>query len=297
MNTKHSDLIAIANADLAEKLTRSRARQQSSANKDKPQLKSVSNDEAETKVAAETTDPRSFQNDAWRAVYTLNIMRYALGLLLLILVTASAIDSNWAVFNELLHPKIFFFSALTVLASAIVFSYLSKNRDLDFNLLVGVQFTLDVILAGFLTHSTGSVASNFVILYMVVVGTGSVVLPRKHALALASGAIIVLFYEHMHSIWSQHVDISAQYSLLATYSILLMASSLLIAYLAERIRIAELKTFVPGNESIEDYLVREEVTALKTALDTTEGNKTEAAKLLGMSFRSFRYKLTKYDID
>jgi len=54
---------------------------------------------------------------------------------------------------------------------------------------------------------------------------------------------------------------------------------------------------VPGDETIDEYLVRQEKTALKAALATTEGNKTEAAKLLGMTFRSFRYKLTKYDID
>ena len=59
----------------------------------------------------------------------------------------------------------------------------------------------------------------------------------------------------------------------------------------------QLKNYVPGDETIDEYLVRQEKTALKAALATTEGNKTEAAKLLGMTFRSFRYKLTKYDID
>ena len=75
-----------------------------------------------------------------------------------------------------------------------------------------------------------------------------------------------------------------------------MAVSLLISALAQRLRHAELRKFIPGNESIEDYLIREEVEALKSALNKTDGNKTEAAKLLGMTFRSFRYKLTKYDI-
>jgi two-component system response regulator PilR (NtrC family) len=35
---------------------------------------------------------------------------------------------------------------------------------------------------------------------------------------------------------------------------------------------------------------------LTAALESTNGNKTEAAKLLGMTFRSFRYKLTKYNL-
>ena len=62
------------------------------------------------------------------------------------------------------------------------------------------------------------------------------------------------------------------------------------------VRKAELQTFMPGNESIEDYLVREEINALKSALLETQGNKTEAAKLLGMTFRSFRYKVSKYEL-
>ena len=36
---------------------------------------------------------------------------------------------------------------------------------------------------------------------------------------------------------------------------------------------------------------------LQLALATTGGNRTKAAKLLGMSFRSFRYRLAKYDMD
>ena len=36
---------------------------------------------------------------------------------------------------------------------------------------------------------------------------------------------------------------------------------------------------------------------LKMALDLTEGRKTQAAKVLGVSFRSFRYRLAKYNMD
>ena len=85
-------------------------------------------------------------------------------------------------------------------------------------------------------------------------------------------------------------------SLLVTYSLVMFAIAWTISYLAQRLRIAELKTFVPGNESIEEFLIREEIKALQSALAQTNGNKTEAAKLIGMTFRSFRYKLTKYDI-
>ena len=48
---------------------------------------------------------------------------------------------------------------------------------------------------------------------------------------------------------------------------------------------SEIKNYVPGDETIDEYprlsrKVRQEKTALKAALATTEGNKTEAAKLL-----------------
>jgi two-component system response regulator PilR (NtrC family) len=36
---------------------------------------------------------------------------------------------------------------------------------------------------------------------------------------------------------------------------------------------------------------------LIAALDRADGNKTSAAKLLQMSFRSFRYRLAKYGLD
>ncbi|OAG28058.1 sigma-54-dependent transcriptional regulator [Thermodesulfatator autotrophicus] len=47
---------------------------------------------------------------------------------------------------------------------------------------------------------------------------------------------------------------------------------------------------------LEDLLAQIEVSLLKQALSRTGGNKTEAAKLLGLNFRSFRYRLAKYGL-
>ncbi len=58
-----------------------------------------------------------------------------------------------------------------------------------------------------------------------------------------------------------------------------------------------LSGYVPGNEPLEGYLARIEKQALIDALNHTGQNKTAAAKLLGMSFRSLRYKLDKFGID
>ncbi len=55
--------------------------------------------------------------------------------------------------------------------------------------------------------------------------------------------------------------------------------------------------YVPGGEPLESYLERIECQALTDALRQTGQNKTAAAKLLGMSFRSFRYKLDKFGIN
>ncbi len=45
---------------------------------------------------------------------------------------------------------------------------------------------------------------------------------------------------------------------------------------------------------LEALLNEIEVSLLKQALERTNGNKTEAARLLGLNFRSFRYRLAKY---
>lgn len=277
-NKRHSDLIAIANAELAEKLNRSQ--------------QPATDQKSKTEVA----EPRSFKQDIWRAVYTLNLIRYVLGLTFIAFYLIPVANPEWQIFENLLHPNLFLGSTVLLLISAIIFSRFSNSKNIDFNVLVTLQFSLDVVLAALLTHSTGSIESNMVLLYICVVGCGSVVLPRVQALGLASGAIILFFFEHFYSILSNHSQITPDFTFLVRYGLLLFAAGLLISYLAERIRIAELKRYVPGNETIEDFLVREEINALTAALKKTDGNKTEAAKLLGMTFRSFRYKLTKYDI-
>lgn len=48
--------------------------------------------------------------------------------------------------------------------------------------------------------------------------------------------------------------------------------------------------------NLENYLAEVEKDLLIKALDEAEGVRTRAAKLLGMTFRSFRYRLAKYDL-
>jgi two-component system, NtrC family, response regulator PilR len=50
-------------------------------------------------------------------------------------------------------------------------------------------------------------------------------------------------------------------------------------------------------ESLEDYLEEAERNLIMQALDETNGNKTAAAKRLGMTFRSLRYRLKKLGLD
>ena len=44
---------------------------------------------------------------------------------------------------------------------------------------------------------------------------------------------------------------------------------------------------------LEGHLRDTEISYIKTALEKAGGNKTEAAKMLGLSFRSFRYRVDK----
>ena len=50
-------------------------------------------------------------------------------------------------------------------------------------------------------------------------------------------------------------------------------------------------------EGLEEYLNEQERRLIVTALRQADGNKTNAAKKLGMSFRSFRYRMSKLGLD
>jgi len=275
-------LIAIANPSLAQKL-----------NDDVAPSKTQN---AEHDAQALRVQAVTFDQDRWRAVLTLNVLRYGLALFLLALAALPEVFDDFHARNNLIHPAALKVSAIAMLISAICFTIFTSRRLFELNHILIGQFSVDIILAGILVHATGSISSNFTLLFFVVVTTGSVVLRRKPALALASGATIILFYEHLYSVLRENAMIESKFDTLALYCFTLMIVAWGISYIASRLRRAELKSFIPGNESIEEYLVREEKTALQSALESTNGNKTEAAKLLGMTFRSFRYKLTKYDI-
>ena len=51
------------------------------------------------------------------------------------------------------------------------------------------------------------------------------------------------------------------------------------------------------DESLDDYIENIEKKMLEDALKKAKYNKTRAAEMLGISFRSFRYKLKKFGID
>lgn len=281
MTTNPTDLIAIANSELARKLNKQAAKEAAAAERE--------NDQVQTQ--------RSFGDDVWKAVFTLNLFRYALALCLLGIGVVAKLDDNSSFLGSVTHSEMFLGAAIAMLVSAIGFTYLTTAREYPLSRILVTQFAIDLILAALLTHATGSITSGLTMLFLIIVTTGSVVLHRKQALGLASGAFILMFYEHIYSVLSNDEFVEPRYDLLAGYGIFLIAAAWVISYMSLRIQVAEKKSFVPGSESIEEFLVREEINALKTALESTDGNKTEAAKLLGMTFRSFRYKLTKYDID
>lgn len=52
-----------------------------------------------------------------------------------------------------------------------------------------------------------------------------------------------------------------------------------------------------GSETLDDYLNRLEKAAILDALEKTEGNRTAAARLLGVTFRSLRYRLDRLGIE
>lgn len=276
-------LIAIANPTLAQKLDKSAEAEELAQSTASP------SDDNQAKHS-------TFNQDIWKAVFALNILRYGLSLCLLALIVLQSTSINTDLLNSVSHPALFKYSVIALLMSAVCFTLFTLAKKFPLAVILLTQFTIDILLTGALVHASGGIKSNFTLLFLIVVTTGSVVLRRKHAIALASGATITLFYEHFYSLVNEEIGSQAQFDTLAIYCLLLIGAGSAISYLAQRLRAAELKSFNPGDESIEDYLVREEKAALKSALHATDGNKTEAAKLLGMTFRSFRYKLTKYDM-
>ena len=53
----------------------------------------------------------------------------------------------------------------------------------------------------------------------------------------------------------------------------------------------------PGNMPLEEFLQEVERAELLRALEATHWNRTAAAKKLGMTFRSLRYRLQKLSLD
>jgi len=61
--------------------------------------------------------------------------------------------------------------------------------------------------------------------------------------------------------------------------------------------VSSLEITARGDLSLDEYLEGIESNEIAIALEKSKGNKTQAAKLLGISFRAMRYKLKKLEID
>jgi len=277
-----SDLIATANPELAKKINKNNNLEEKKQGEETPNR-------------ASSAHHARFKNEIWHAVSTLNIFRYLTALLLMTIYSLPNINPEWQLMGKGVEEQQILISAIVLLVSAIGFTMLARSQATDFHLFLLAQFSLDLLLTTIIVHATGGIQSTYILLYFIIVTTGSVVLRRQRAIGLAAAATILLFCEHIYSVLT-HSHLS-HFTSLAVLGSSLLVSGWLVSNFARRLRHAELKTFAPGEETIEEFLTREEINALKTALEETNGNKTEAAELLGMTFRSFRYKLTKYGID
>jgi two-component system response regulator PilR (NtrC family) len=68
----------------------------------------------------------------------------------------------------------------------------------------------------------------------------------------------------------------------------------------EQISVKESDSALSGrdeDQTLDTYIEDIEKKMLEDALEKARYNKTRAAEALGISFRSFRYKLKKFDID
>ncbi len=67
--------------------------------------------------------------------------------------------------------------------------------------------------------------------------------------------------------------------------------------MSERPESAPAEAEKQDDQSLDTYMEEIERKMLEDALRNARYNKTSAAEMLGISFRSFRYKLKKYGID
>ena len=63
------------------------------------------------------------------------------------------------------------------------------------------------------------------------------------------------------------------------------------------LQLNDLPSFLPGKTQIQDYLDVVERVIIEQALQITRYNRTQAAKLLGVSFRSMRYRMERLNIE
>jgi len=66
---------------------------------------------------------------------------------------------------------------------------------------------------------------------------------------------------------------------------------------ASTVPVAEEQGFPPEGLNLDALLASQERAWLLRAIEAADGNKTNAARLLQMSFRSFRYRLAKFGLD
>lgn len=242
-------------------------------------------------------DNQALREQTWRAILILNLMRYVLALALLLdrAVELNMLSANVELFTH--RPTVFFVATVTLLLSAIAFSYLSKVRKGHIEKVLGIQFFIDLVLITTLIHISGMSSNDLFFFYFIVVSTGSVALTRRQSLGLASAAFIMMFTEQLDATYVHYSTTALSLDALAGSGAILLISAFVISSLAHQIRKRQFRGFVPGGESLESYLIREEIAAIKTTLAKTQGNKTKAAALLGLSFRAFRYKLAKHGLE
>ena len=103
MPPKPSDLISIANPKLSEKLEKQAH---------KEEVKAEREAEAQTENTELGISYQNFKKDIWKAVFTLNLMRYGLALFLLVLLSLRQAEINLGMFDDLTHPTWFVVSTI-----------------------------------------------------------------------------------------------------------------------------------------------------------------------------------------
>jgi len=141
---------------------------------------------------AQNRDSESSHNDSWKALIILNIYRFCVSGIFLILVLSDHLLSPLGSTNE----SLFLISSLLYFSASVI-AWMFLQRHMSKLMLHMYAFIIiDTLAITVLMHSSGGTNSGLGILLLITIAGGSIVMNRRPALLFAAIASLAILLEH-----------------------------------------------------------------------------------------------------